>query len=795
MKLTKLGLIASVSLVLVSCGEQGPSQRALAPRPHADVVAGSSCPDSSGIDAQVIALFSGGNQTAVLSRFANIAAILGATPPGTDTATAVQHTIDLIGFVLQKYQAGTLNGGTSAATQAQVVALVNGLLCYSGLAQVFTLGNLGNDGAFAILTGNTPDTTVTTGTQHAGVHVDSGSVSGTVLLTITRLPDSPGPLLTQLDQYPVFYEFDVSPKVPFTLPVLVGVCQSSSVTPPNPDRLRIAHNIAPDTMGSIEILPFAPATFLDCSNVASASTNPLANYAMAGWRAVESFFGPAALYAGTGGIGGTVKTFSPFGAVDTLLVMRHNSAPSQEFPVGDTVPQPPSVSVKTPAGHSYSGLPVAFAVTAGGGSLTGASTTTDAGGIATVGSWALGLTAGLNTVAATATNPYPGRLAIDTNPQVFSATALPPAKVAFTAQPSSIVAGTTMTPAVRVAIEDRNGNVVTSSSLPVSLALSPSGPTLFGTTTVNAVNGVATFSNLTVTKVGSYTLTATSGALTSATSTAFSVTNAAAAGIALVRGDNQSAAAGSAVAIAPAVRVSDQYGNPVAGVSVTFVPQNGGTVTGATQLTDASGTAAVGSWTLVAGTNYLLGETTNFFQGGTPLAGDPVTFTATGTTSTTALLACAPNNGSGDPLTRAFYDPKFPGRSLAQVDLWLSANVSANRPTPYTIQLIATSGGYNGAVIGTSTQTVYLRGNSSQNLPTHFVFAGAPAVQKNSTVAFRFNVLSNPDGAALRFNTGTCGVGDTNCRTSCPMIETADATGTLSVFYRKGTSVTILGGN
>ncbi len=786
MRRIPLGVALSTALVLAACGEQ--TQRPVAPRPHADLApATASCPDTAGVDSLILTLFSGGNLTAAQSRFDQILELLGPTPPGPDTATARSNTIDLIGYTLQKYQTGMLNGGSSSATQAAVVGLVNGLLCTSGLPQVFSLGDLGFDGAFAILTDTTPDTTIVTGTLHAGVHVDSGSVTQTVLLTITRLPDSPGPLLTQLDQYPLFYEFSITPSEPFQIPVTVGVCQAQNPAPPDPTRLRIAHNVAPYTPGSIEILPIAPVTFLDCSNVALGSSSPLANFALAGWRTVRDFFGPAPLLAATSGIGGTAKQFSPFGAVDTLVFMTPNSDTSQEWPVGGTVPSAPSVSIKTPLGHPIVGDSVLFAVTAGGGSLTGASTATDTTGVATVGSWTLGLTPGLNTVTATATPLY-ARSGIAGNPQTFDATALPPSQVAFLTQPSNIIAGATMSPAVRVAIEDRDGHIVTSSSASVSLTLSPSA-TLGGTTTVAAVQGVATFSNLTVTKAGTYSLVAASGTLTSATSTPFTVTHAAADTIFSVAGDNQTALAGTAVAIAPAVRVTDQYLNPVAGVAVTFIAQNGGSVTGAAQTTDATGTATVGSWIVVAGTNYLLATT------GLGLAGDPVTFTATGTTTLSTLVNCPPSSGAGDPLTQAFYAPKYPGRSLSEVQVYLGSNGVSSAPTPYTIQMIAKAGGFTGPVIGTSTVTVYLRGNASQNLPTNFVFAGSPAVTKNSTVTFQFNVLTNPNGSTLRFNVGSCGVGNTQCKTSCPIIETLDASGTLSTFYRKGCGVTILGSN
>ena len=74
---------------------------------------------------------------------------------------------------------------------------------------------------------------------------------------------------------------------------------------------------------------------------------------------------------------------------------------------------------------------------------------------------------------------------------------------------------------MQVSVEDANGNVVTSdnSSVTVAIGTNPGGGTLGGTLTVAAVNGVATFSNLSINKAGTgYTLTATDGSLSGATS-------------------------------------------------------------------------------------------------------------------------------------------------------------------------------------------------------------------------------------------------------------------------------------
>ena len=94
--------------------------------------------------------------------------------------------------------------------------------------------------------------------------------------------------------------------------------------------------------------------------------------------------------------------------------------------------------------------------------------------------------------------------------------ALPPAKLAFVQQPSNALTGATISPAVTVAVQDSNGSTVTSATNPVTLALT-SGSGLTGTLTATPTNGVATFSNLSIGTAGSYTLSATSPSLASAT--------------------------------------------------------------------------------------------------------------------------------------------------------------------------------------------------------------------------------------------------------------------------------------
>src|SRR2546428_302840 len=102
----------------------------------------------------------------------------------------------------------------------------------------------------------------------------------------------------------------------------------------------------------------------------------------------------------------------------------------------------------------------------------------------------------------------------------------PAAKLVFTAQPSTAVAGAAITPAVQVTVQDAQGNTVTTAttSITVAIGTNPASGTLSGTTTVAAVNGVATFANLSINNPGTgYTLTASATGLTGATSSAFNV--------------------------------------------------------------------------------------------------------------------------------------------------------------------------------------------------------------------------------------------------------------------------------
>src|SRR6185437_4543848 len=164
-----------------------------------------------------------------------------------------------------------------------------------------------------------------------------------------------------------------------------------------------------------------------------------------------------------------------------------------------------------------------------------------------------------------------GALTVGTS-TTFNITPGNPTHLAFTAQPSSLTAGATITPAVVVAVQDANGNTVTgfvgSDTVRIGVG-SPSGA-LTGDTIVAFVSGVATHSSLSTNKAGTgYTLTAQRGPLTGATSTTFNVVSGTvSASQTTVTATSPITAGGTGSTIT--VTAKDGLGNPVGGVSVVL---------------------------------------------------------------------------------------------------------------------------------------------------------------------------------------------------------------------------------
>jgi hypothetical protein len=97
------------------------------------------------------------------------------------------------------------------------------------------------------------------------------------------------------------------------------------------------------------------------------------------------------------------------------------------------------------------------------------------------------------------------------------------AQLAFVQQPTQTTAGSTISPAITVAVEDSDGVVVASDNSTVTLSLASGSGRLLGTLTATAVNGIATFNNVSLDDGGTFSLRATDSSLSSATSNSFNI--------------------------------------------------------------------------------------------------------------------------------------------------------------------------------------------------------------------------------------------------------------------------------
>jgi hypothetical protein len=241
----------------------------------------------------------------------------------------------------------------------------------------------------------------------------------------------------------------------------------------------------------------------------------------------------------------------------------------------------------------------------------------------------------------------------------------PATLLVFSAQPNAVTAGAAITPAIQVTARDARGNTATgfAGTVTVALGTNPGGATLTGVTAVAAVAGVATFTDLILNKTGSgYTLVATSGTLTAATSAVVTVSAAAATELA-VTGQPGNTAAGAALTPAVQVTVRDAFGNTATGFtgSVTVAigtNPSGGVLTGTTTRPAVAGVATFpdlsidksgAGYTLAATANALIPDTSATFtisagsvsQSQSTVSASPTSITASNGSSTSTITVVA----------------------------------------------------------------------------------------------------------------------------------------------------------
>jgi adhesin/invasin len=298
----------------------------------------------------------------------------------------------------------------------------------------------------------------------------------------------------------------------------------------------------------------------------------------------------------------TISATVTAGAPATVTVQAGNN---QTTAVGTTVATRPAVLVRDAGGNPVAGATVTFEVVTGNGSVTGGSATTDASGVAAVGSWQLGTQAGAQTLRATVAGGAAPLTA------TFTATATPGQVARLDIRGGNAVSGTVgaalgAANLPSVAVVDANGNPIP--NVQVTFSVASGGGTITGATQTTNAQGIATVGGLTLGQAaGANVVTAVAAGASPAN---FLITGTAgpAAQTQVVSGNNQSIRAGQALPLPAQVKVVDQFGNPVAGAAVQFVVTGGGgSVLGSSQTTNAQGQASVGGWTLgtIPGTNTL----------------------------------------------------------------------------------------------------------------------------------------------------------------------------------------------
>jgi len=289
-----------------------------------------------------------------------------------------------------------------------------------------------------------------------------------------------------------------------------------------------------------------------------------------------------------------------------------------------------------------SGSSITASLTAGsGGVLNGTATVTAVNGVVTFSNLGITGPSGSYTITFTAAG-----LTVATQTITLGAGAA--TKVVNSINAAGAVSGVAFTTQPAVAFQDANSFAVsTGSSITASLT-SGSGGSLIGTVTVNAINGVVTFSGLGVTgPSGSYTITFTAAGLTVATQT-ITLGAGAASKVSITRA-SVGTANGIAFTTQPQISIQDASSNTVVSDSssiVTATVSSGGTLTGSTTATAVAGVATFTTLTLQGeiGTTFTITYTVSGLTVATSTVtlSAGVTRTVTYTAGSTVVTGTAP---------------------------------------------------------------------------------------------------------------------------------------------------------
>ena len=330
-----------------------------------------------------------------------------------------------------------------------------------------------------------------------------------------------------------------------------------------------------------------------------------------------------------------------------------------------------------------------------------------------------------------------------TAPVTFTTTGLAARLLITSELPAIAVSGVPLVPQPTLRLEDAAGVPIAREGVVVTVQIASGGGSLDGATTATSdPSGQVAFTDLAIRgSPGVRRLIFAADAFAPATSAPIGLGVGSPTSIEGVAGDDQSAPAGTAVAVDPSVMVRDGDGNPLPGIPVTFaVTAGGGRVTGATPVTGSDGVATVGEWRLGDGAGA---NTLSASVAGQSLSGSPVVFSATAeagavsaaqSTVTVSPASIPASNGESAATITVTVKDQF-GNPIPDVEVSLAATGNGNalvQPGGATNDDGVVTGRLSATVVGAHVVSATAGGTALDRTATVTVTAGTPAASNSS---------------------------------------------------------------
>ena len=421
----------------------------------------------------------------------------------------------------------------------------------------------------------------------------------------------------------------------------------------------------------------------------------------------------------------TPISFTLTNDVGPLATLTASSGTGQSATVHTAFAAPLVVQAVDAYGNPVANANITFAGPVSGAGIATASTVlaTDANGLASL-TVVANNTAGAYSVSASAATGTPVTFSLTNNHgAVASVTPVPGTS------PQSTQVGGAFSTTLVMQVSDSYGNAISGVSVGISAPSTGASATLGSASNggVTDSQGQISITATANTVIGTYNVTATPAA--SSVSGAWVLTNTAApaANIVVRSGDNQSVVFNSATLAPLVAQVTDQYGNAVSGISVTFtVPSSGATlnVTNTTFTSNAGGLVGLtGTANAIAGSYSVTAAAT----GVTPIASFTVNNVASGNLSFSKISG----DNQSTQVTTAFAQP-----------LVMELHDAANNPIAGVTVSFSSTGGASLSATALSTDA-----NGIVSLSAGALSSAGPlqvTATLNSTTQATFSLTATP---------------------------------------------------